>query len=706
MGALDGVGGIAHSISIGASRWICYKFDFGPDRMEDESRMGNFYRVIRLALRYRWTFTATILSALAVGILWGANIGTVYPFVEVAIRGRTLQQWVDEKIAEARQNDVQYGRQAEQLKVMLATVPAVEASKLRKEIDHLQARRKVERTAEARYAWIKPWIDHYVPHQPFQTLTMFIGVLLVGTLLKTLFLMANTVSVSRLSNLGALGLRRRFFRRTLTMDVATFNNDGTSDLMSRFTHDTEAVAAGLDVLFGRLVREPLKMIVCLVGAAVVCWQLLVLSLILVPVGSFLTRQLARSLKRANRRAMEEMAQLYTTLEEAFRGIKVVKSFTMERRERRRFHYNAKKYYRKMMRIAFYDSLLHPLTEVMGIITISLALLAGAYLVLTGHTTLFGITMCSRPLEIEALTLFYGFLIGSADPMRKMSDIFTRIQRAAAASDRIYTMLDRQPTVRDPQHPRPLGRHARDLVFENVEFAYTPGRPVLRDINLRIGFGETIGVVGPSGCGKSTLTNLIPRFADPTAGSIRLDGVPLGEVRVRALRSQVGLVTQEPLLFDDTVMNNIRYGSPKATEEQVIAAARQAHAHWFIEHELKDGYATSLGPMGGQLSGGQRQRIALARAILRDPALLILDEATSQIDLESEQIIQKVLARFTGGRTTVIVTHRLGLLALANRIVVMQDGRIIDVGSHDDLLRRCEFYHRLYEIQFADMKESA
>ncbi len=673
--------------------------------------MHNFYRVIRLALRYRWTFAATVLSALAVGVLWGANIGTIYPFAEVAVRGRTLQQWADDKIDEARRNDAEYGREAEELARKVAGVAAgakgaAEAASLRREIARLQSQRKVERAAEAKFAWIKPWIDRYVPHDPFQTLTMFIGVLLVLTVAKILFLMANTVLVSRLSHLGALGLRRRFFRRTLNMDVATFANDGTSDLMSRFTHDTEAVTGGLDALFGRVIREPLKMAVCLIGAAVVCWQLLVLSLILVPLGSFLTRQLARSLKRANRRAMEDMAQLYTTLEEAFRGIKVVKSFTMERRERRRFHYNAKTYYRKMMRIAFYDSLLHPLSEIMGIITISLALLAGAYLVLTGHTTLFGITMSSRPLEIESLTLFYAFLIGSADPMRKMSDIFTRLQRAAAASDRIYALLDRQPTIRDPQRPRPLGRHAKDLVFEEVEFAYTPGRPVLRDINLRIEFGETIGVVGPSGCGKSTLANLIPRFADPTAGSIRLDGIPLGEVRLRALRGQVGLVTQEPLLFDDTVMNNIRYGSPRATEEQVIAAAKQAHAHWFIEHELKDGYATSLGPMGGQLSGGQRQRIALARAILRDPSLLILDEATSQIDLESEQIIQKVLARFTEGRTTVIVTHRLGLLALAARIVVMQDGRIVDVGSHEDLLQRCEFYHRLYEIQFADLKETA
>jgi len=268
------------------------------------------------------------------------------------------------------------------------------------------------------------------------------------------------------------------------------------------------------------------------------------------------------------------------------------------------------------------------------------------------------------------------------------------------------MADRQPRVRDPENPRPLARHHQDLVFDGVEFAYLPGHPVLRGIDLRIRFGETIAIVGPSGCGKSSLVNLVPRFADPTAGTIRLDGVPLGDVRLHDLRSQIGLVTQEPLLFDDSVLNNIRYGSPHATTEQVVEAAKRAYAHHFICHELPNGYRTVVGPMGGQLSGGQRQRIALARAILRDPAILILDEATSQIDLESEQVIQNVLDRFIRGRTALIVTHRLGALSLADRILVMDTGRILDVGTHEELLARCACYRRLYQIQFDDLRESA
>jgi len=245
-----------------------------------------------------------------------------------------------------------------------------------------------------------------------------------------------------------------------------------------------------------------------------------------------------------------------------------------------------------------------------------------------------------------------------------------------------------------------------LVFENVGFAYQPGKPVLQDVNLRVAFGETIALVGPNGCGKSTLANLIPRFADPTSGVVKLDGVPLPDMRSRDLRRQIGLVTQETMLFDDTIFNNIRYGSPQATREQVIEAAKRAHAHRFIEHELRDGYETSAGALGNSLSGGQRQRIALARAILRDPPILILDEATSQVDLESEQAIQQVLEQFTKGRTTIVITHRLAVLSLADRIVVMQAGRIVDVGRHEELLSRCDVYRRVYQIEFEDLRQTA
>lgn len=667
--------------------------------------MKNFVRALRLTLRYRYSLVASVVCALVVGVLWGANITTVYPFVEVAFRGKSLQQWVDAKIVEADKAIAERRALIQGWNTQLADASDQRKRQILAEISLAESRIAAEEQLLRHCRWIKPLVVRYVPADPFLTLGLFMGLLLLGTALKSLFLVAHTVLVARLANLATFELRKTFFRRTLRLDVATFTNDGTSDLMSRFTGDVESVAGALEALLGRLVREPLKMAACLIGAAAICWRLLLVAMIVAPPAALAIRWLAKTLKRANRRAMEEMAQLFDALEEAFRAIKVIKSFAMERRERHRFHLISKKYYRKTMRIARYDSLVHPLTEILGMSTISVAMAVGAYLVLKSQTHLFGIRMSARPLELPTLLLFYGFLIGAIDPTRKLSDIFTRVQRGAAAADRIYGFLDRQPAVRDPVHPRRLGRHEKDLVFERVCFAYQPDRPVLHDINLEISFGETIGIVGPSGCGKSTLVNLIPRFADPTSGVIRLDGIPLTQVRLRELRSQIGLVTQEPVLFDDSVLNNIRYGSPQATFEQVVDAAKRAHAHRFIEQDLPEGYETELGPMGGQLSGGQRQRIALARAILRDPSILILDEATSQVDLESERVIQHVLRDFIRGRTTLIVTHRLSLLAMADRIVAMRDGRIEDVGPHDELLQRCEFYRRLYQMQFAEVRSA-
>jgi ATP-binding cassette subfamily B protein/subfamily B ATP-binding cassette protein MsbA len=411
------------------------------------------------------------------------------------------------------------------------------------------------------------------------------------------------------------------------------------------------------------------------------------------------RWLAKSLKRANRRAMEEMSQIYNVLDETFQGIKVVKAFTMERSERRRFHQGSKNYYFKSMRIAYVDSLTRPVTELMGVMTIGMAMLAGAYLTINNKTHLFTMRMSDEVMSPAMLLLFYGLLAGVSDPARKLSEVFSRIQRGAAAAERIFQLLDREPTIVDPPQPKRLGRHTRDIVFDRVRFQYAQGATVLEDINLRIPFGETLAIVGPNGCGKSTLANLIPRFYDPTSGSVRLDGHDVRDVSLRDLRRQIGLVTQETLLFDDTVYNNIRYGAPLASRAEVIAAARQAHAHRFIEERLSDGYETVVGPRGSMLSGGERQRIALARAILREPTMLILDEATSQIDLESEQLIHKVLEQFTRNRTTIMVTHRMNVLALADRIVVMSTGRILDVGTHEQLLGRCEFYRRLHDIQF-------
>ncbi|MBN1393802.1 MAG: ABC transporter ATP-binding protein [Pirellulales bacterium] len=670
----------------------------------------NFGRVIRMALRYKFTFAASIFSALMVAVFWVANIGAIYPVVEVIFEDKSMQEWIDQKIAE---NQALIAEQSAEAAALRSQMELLGAGGKPEQLRYLQSEIADRETAAASADWTlwacrtaKPYIDEYLPQSPFRALVAITGLLLVGTFIKDVFIVLNGVLAARMAQLAAFDLRKLFYRRTLKMDLAAFTEDGTADLMSRFTNDMNQVAAGLESLFGRLIREPLKMFACLAAAAFVCWRLLLLTMIITPIAVFSIRWLAKMLKRANRRAMEEMALIYATLEETFRSIKIVKAFTNERRERTRFHDDNKRYYHKAMKIARYNSLSHPLTEMLGIATISVAMTAGAWLILSRETHLFGIRMCDAPLGRGAMLTFFVLMAGMADPLRKMSSIFSNLQAGSAAADRIFSRLDRKSKVCDPLQPVSVGRHRRDLTFENVRFAYYPDKPVLEDVNLNIAFGETIAVVGPNGCGKSTLANLVPRFADPTSGTVKLDGVPLTDIRLRDLRGQIGLVTQETMLFDDTILNNIRYGTPDATPEQVVEAAKQAHAHRFIENELPDGYETSAGALGNRLSGGQRQRIALARAILRNPAILILDEATSQIDLESEQAIQQVLEQFTRGRTTFIITHRLAVLSLANRIVVMEGGRILDVGRHDELVARCDLYRRLYQIHFDDLKQTA
>jgi ATP-binding cassette subfamily B protein/subfamily B ATP-binding cassette protein MsbA len=307
-------------------------------------------------------------------------------------------------------------------------------------------------------------------------------------------------------------------------------------------------------------------------------------------------------------------------------------------------------------------------------------------------------MCDRPLSIPALLCFYGLLIGASDPARRLSDVFSAIQSGVAAADRLFPLLDREPQIIDPPNPQPLPSSFLRLHFDGVDFHYVSDQPVLKNVDLTVKAGETLCVVGPNGCGKSTLISLLPRFHDPVSGTVRIDDADLRSVRLRDLRRFVGTVSQQTLLFDDTVFNNIRYGSWNASREQVIEAARRAHADRFIENSLDDGYETPVGPGGNRLSGGQRQRIALARAILRDPQVLILDEATSQIDIESEQLIHQALEEFIRDRTAIIITHRLSTLNLADRILVMESGEIADLGTHDELLDRCDLYQRLHDIQ--------
>jgi subfamily B ATP-binding cassette protein MsbA len=289
------------------------------------------------------------------------------------------------------------------------------------------------------------------------------------------------------------------------------------------------------------------------------------------------------------------------------------------------------------------------------------------------------------------------LLGASEPLRKLSDVLPTLQLSLAAADRLFAVIDEPSPIIDPPHPQALPRPHGQLAFENVSFQYTAKKPVLCELNLRIPFGEVVGIVGANGCGKSTLVNLIPRFYDPVSGAVRLGGIDLRQLALRDLRQRIGIVLQHTHLFDDTVLENIRYGSPDASDEAVFAAARRAFADEFIHTHLADGYQTRVGQGGAALSGGQRQRIALARAILRDPEILILDEPTSQIDLVSERLIHQSLERFAQSRTVILITHRLSLLALATRILVMHEGQIAADGTRDQLLVSSPLFRELWEL---------
>ena len=391
--------------------------------------MNNFTRALRLTLAHRWTFVASILCAIGVAVLWGGSISSIYPFIAVALEGKSLHEWADKSIERSGESIAKLHDKAATIERELAT--GASDSKL------LHERYDVERRLTAEEHWLSgsKWLRDqvivpYFPRDAFQTVVIIALLLLASTLVKCVLLIVNAILVSRMVQLAIFDLTKSFYRHTLRMDLAHFSAEGSSDLVSRFTYDTECLANGLRELFGKFIREPLKMIACLAGAAWISWQLLLLSMLLAPLAGLSIGALSKALKRANRRAMEEMSQIYSTLDETLQGIKVVKAFTMERHERRRFHKNSKKYYQKSMKIARYDSLTRPLVEMLGISTIVVALLAGAYLGIKQENYLFGIRMSEKPLTIEALMMFFGLLAGASDPARKLSEVFSRIQRAA------------------------------------------------------------------------------------------------------------------------------------------------------------------------------------------------------------------------------------------------------------------------------------
>jgi len=656
--------------------------------------MEDFGRVIKLAAHQRIAIVGILLSSLLIAVLWSANISVLYPLVEIVFKGEGLAGYANQQLAESEALVASLEEQQRDLTAQRLSAETADRLEIDRELDSIETNLKWAVQSVKHLTFAKPWIDRYAPNGPFETLLLLVGALVLGTAIKLIALVTNLLLVQYVSEKTALQLRSIFFRKALRLELDSFGENGSAHLTSRLTNDTSHVSAGITVLLGRLVREPLKMFVCLGAAAMVCPRLLLLVLVVTPIIALVMQYLSKAIRRASRRALEEMSQLYGLLNNAFSGIRVVKAYNTQAFERAKFQRGASAFYHKSLKVAFYNSLARSSSEMLGMTMVGLAILAGGYLVVNQQTHLFGLRMSNRPMGSGQILTFFAFLIGATDPARKLIDVWSGLQRGIAATKRVYEIIDMPVRVKDPVQPKSVARPHREISFSKVAYQYPSGPTVLREIDLTIRHGETVAVVGPNGCGKSTLVSLLCRFDDPQGGEVRLDDVALTDMRIRDLRKRIALVTQRTVLFDDTIENNIRYGTPGADAHDVVRASKMAFADQFIRHKTVDGYQTMLGAGGTRLSGGQMQRIALARAFLRNPDILILDEATSQIDMESEQLIHQALSKFLKDRTGIMITHRPSSLTMADRIVVIEAGRVADSGQHQELITRNNFYQSL------------
>ncbi len=487
-------------------------------------------------------------------------------------------------------------------------------------------------------------------------------------------------------------IRNRAYFHLHKLPMSYFKNERTGDLMSRIIHDSYIIQNGISDVFISLVREPLTIFVFTIIAVSISWKLFMFSLIILPLSILIIGWIGIIVRKQTTLMQQQMSRISTLLHETISGVKIVKAFGMEKFENNKFKNETLRYFRIILKIMRIRNIASPATELIAVAIGVVIIYYGGFLVLVEKT-------------LKA-SEFLGFLFAvfqMIPPMKKMATINNKIQESMAAGDRIFEILDTEPSIKNVANPTIIKDFNNKIEFKNVSFKYDNSDELILDnISVEANRGEIIALVGGSGAGKTTFVDLIPRFYDPISGAIYIDGIDIKNIELNSLRRLMGIVTQETVLFNESVKNNIAYGLGEYPEEKIIEVTKIANAHEFIEN-LPDGYNTIIGEQGTKLSGGQRQRISIARALLKNPPIMIFDEATSALDNESEMLVQEAIERLMKERTTFVIAHRLSTIRNADKIIVMEKGKIVQQGKHEQLLLdENGIYKKLYELQFRDI----